>query len=212
MSLLFLAIALGAALDYGLRHSWRLPNFDRSMTKTCATLSLIIFASLANAPGLLIVGLGFAAIGDYSGSRGPLRWMLLSATAFLACHTMYVLLYLERSYAFAPHSGPGILLGFTGVSVMVATCWRTLAALRLAVVMYTPVILVQFVIGQTVPPEFMTIAYATTLFLISGCLLGLELFAIPLDSGVRRWSSPVVWLTYFAAQVLVIFSFVEIEI
>jgi uncharacterized membrane protein YhhN len=48
------------------------------------------------------------------------------------------------------------------------------------------------------------------LFLVSDFVLATELFRLPPDAPVRRITAPVVWWTYAAAQVLIVWGVIRL--
>lgn len=201
MEELFLLIAIGAGLDYGIRRSWDRPSWERSLTKVTATLAILFWAILLGAPTAVVLALCCSVFGDYSGSRGALNWLVLSATAFFGVHAIYMVEYLALANRSLLEAGPSIILGTAGTIMLVAFCWRAFAERWLASVIYSVVMLLQFSLGQLVGGDATIIAYTTCIFLISAFVLALELFLVPDDSPVRKITSPVIWLTYLAAQI-----------
>ena len=210
MEELFLVIGIGAGLDYGFRRSWDYPSWDRTLTKITATLAILIWAILIGAPSAVVLALGFSVFGDYSGSRGALNWLVLSATAFFIVHAIYMIEYLALVNRSLLEAGPSIILGTASTSLLIVACWRAFAARWLASVIYSVVMMLQFSLGQMVGGDATIIAYTTCLFFISAMMLALELFLLPEHSPMRRLTSPLIWLTYLAAQVFTAIALTEL--
>lgn len=209
METLFLVIGIGAGLDYGILRSWRPPSWERTITKTTATVAIIIWAMLLDAPSLVIVALGFSAIGDFCGSRGAINWLVLSTTAFFAVHAIYMIEYITLANRELVAAGPPILLGAFGIACVIAICWRVFAQHWLVSLIYAIIILSQFALGQMVGGAMTIIAYTTTLFYISGVLLGLETFLLRESSRFRRITSPMIWCTYLMSQILTVIALTD---
>jgi uncharacterized membrane protein YhhN len=47
-------------------------------------------------------------------------------------------------------------------------------------------------------------------FLVSDLVLAAELFRLPPDTPARRWTAPIVWWTYAAAQALIICGVINV--
>ncbi|WP_316014009.1 lysoplasmalogenase family protein [Roseobacter sp. HKCCA0434] len=201
---IFLLVALGAAGDYGIRQSWRTVSMERSLTKTTATVALMVWASMLGAPSVVVVALGFAAVGDFASSRGSANWQLMSAVAFVAVHLLYVLQYVELIGRSPVEAGPAVLLALSVSAGVLVFSRRELVGRWAAALLYAVVMNLQFALGQVVAVEHLLLAYTTTLFLISAQLLGLELHVFARRDPRRRVTSPIVWTAYFMAQAMTV--------
>jgi len=209
MELLFLVIGIGAGLDYGLLKSWRQTSWTRTLTKATSMVSIIIWAILLGAPSIVVIALGFAAIGDIAVSRGELRWITASATAFFAFHALYLIEYSILANRPLMEVGPAIILATVCSVAVIFVCWESLSGHWLVGVLHTGIVLMQFSIGQMVGGAMIIIAYTTTLFLISALVLGLEMFLLEEDAPLRRLSSPLIWFTYLAGQILTVIGLTQ---
>lgn len=201
MELLFVIIAIGAGLDYGLFKSWRQPSWSRTLTKTTAIISIIAWAILIGAPSLVVIALGFAAIGDFAGSRGDLKWMTVSRTAFFSFHVLYLIEYAPLIGRPLVEAGPAVMLAGFCAFVTIALCWRAFEALWLLALLHSGVVFFQFSVGQLVGGEYILISYTTTLFFLSSLLLGVEIFLLEKGAALRKLSGGAIWFTYLAGQI-----------
>ncbi|WP_185802863.1 lysoplasmalogenase family protein [Pontivivens nitratireducens] len=201
MELLFVIIAIGAGLDYGLFKSWGQPSWSRTLTKTTAILSLIIWAILIDTPNLIVIALGFAAISDFARSRGDLKWMTVSRTAFFSFHALYLIEYAHLIDRPLVEAGPAVILAVFCTIMTIALCWRAFEALWLLALLHSAVLVFQFSVGQLVGGEYILISYTTTLFFLSTLMLGIETFLLEEGTGLRKVSGAAIWFTYLAGQI-----------
>lgn len=201
MELLFVIIAIGAGLDYGLFKSWGQPSWSRTLTKTTAIVSLIIWAILIDTPNLIVIALGFAAISDFARSRGDLKWMTVSRMAFFSFHALYLIEYAPLIDRPLVEAGPAIILAAFCTIVTIALCWRAFEALWLLTLLHSAVVVFQFSVGQLVGGEYILISYTTTLFFLSTLMLGIETFLLEEGTALRKVSGAAIWFTYLAGQI-----------
>ena len=212
LDLAFLVIAVLAALDYGLRFSWKQPSLERSATKTTATVALLIWAAAQGVPDFILVGLAFAAIGDFAISRAGTLWLTRSAVAFLVSQMCYMIAYSDFPLSFDVAIGPILLLGFSTTVAAYAIYGVSIVAAPMAGLLHFLVLLTQFAVTQLFADASVLLAYAGIMFLISGHLLAAELALLENDASERRYTSPLVYSTYFAAQICVVLAFAPIAL
>ncbi|MCX7359562.1 MAG: lysoplasmalogenase family protein [Alphaproteobacteria bacterium] len=100
--------------------------------------------------------------------------------------------------AFAP------LAGFVLATIALAIWRRKLGAVPLAAMIYAGAICAMAITAMWLPWIGWPAMIGAISFLTSDLVLAGELFRLPADAPARRWTAPVVWWTYVAAQVLII--------
>jgi len=100
--------------------------------------------------------------------------------------------------AFAP------LAGLVLATIVLAGWRRKLGAVAMAAMTYAGAISAMAVAAMWLPWVGWLAMIGAVSFLASDLVLAAELFRLPADSPARRWTAPVVWWTYVAAQVLII--------
>lgn len=97
--------------------------------------------------------------------------------------------------AFAP-------LGALLLAAIVLAAWRRkLGAVPLAAMIYAGAISTMAIAAMWLPWVAWPAMLGAVSFLISDLVLAAELFRLPADAPARRWTAPVVWWTYVAAQI-----------
>ncbi len=100
--------------------------------------------------------------------------------------------------AFAP------LAGFVLSTIALAVWRRKLGAVPLAAMIYAGAISAMAIAAMWLPWVGWPAMIGAISFLVSDLVLAAELFRLPTDAPARRWTAPVVWWTYVAAQVLIV--------
>ncbi|RED13936.1 lysoplasmalogenase family protein [Pontivivens insulae] len=203
----FLIIAVLAALDYAFRHSWRLPSAERSATKTTATVALLIWAAAQRVPEPVLLGLACSIFGDFAMSRRGTVWLTRAGFAFLVTQIFYMVAYSRFELQLDATIGPVLLLGLITTASAYFLYGTSIHAARTAGVLHLVVILIQFVLTQMFTDASVLLAYAGILFLVSGHILGAELAMLGPESPELKWTGPIVYGTYFAAQICVVLAF-----
>lgn len=100
--------------------------------------------------------------------------------------------------AFAP-------LGALLLAVIVLSAWRRkLGAVPLVAMVYAGAISAMAIAAMWLPWPGWPAMIGAVSFLVSDLVLAAELFRLPGDAPARRWTAPLVWWTYVAAQVLIV--------
>lgn len=100
--------------------------------------------------------------------------------------------------AFAP------LAGFVLSTIALAVWRRKLGAVPLAAMIYAGAISAMAIAAMWLPWVGWPAMIGAISFLVSDLVLAAELFRLPTDAPALRWTAPVVWWTYVAAQVLIV--------
>lgn len=100
--------------------------------------------------------------------------------------------------AFAPLAGLAI------VAIGLAIWRRKLGAVPLVAMIYAGAICAMAITAMWLPWAGWLAMLGALSFLASDLVLAAELFRLPADASARRWTAPLVWWTYVAAQVLIV--------
>lgn len=90
------------------------------------------------------------------------------------------------------------------VAIALAALRRAMGAIKLGGMVYGGAITVMALQAMWLPWVGWPAMIGALSFLTSDFVLSAELFRLPADAPARRWTGPVVWWTYAAAQVLII--------
>lgn len=202
------------ALVAAVLYLWRPDAASGIKWAAIKTVPVALFAYLAwrlNAPWLLIGGLALSALGDWCLAFQGEKAFLGGLSSFFLAHAAYIAL-------FTLHSGPLLLTGgpwriAIALALLVHASWMSgkLArsvpvALKLPVFAYVAVISLMGLAASAYGS--LTVLCGALLFALSDTLLATGKFLIT-DSDPRRASIETgVWITYIAAQVLILFGFV----
>ncbi len=100
--------------------------------------------------------------------------------------------------AFAP-------LGAIALATLLLAGWRqTLGAIPLVAMIYAGAITTMAIAAMWLPWMAWPAMIGAAIFLISDLVLAAELFRLPAGAPARRWTAPVVWWTYVAAQASIV--------
>jgi uncharacterized membrane protein YhhN len=204
-----LVLSVAAACLYALvlRQS---PSRARSLAKVLSTGLLAIIAWRAGGPLLLVATLALSVLGDWFLSRDGERNFIAGLASFLAAHVGYGLMFLPIGREAAlPFGLPGAALMVLAVLAFAGFMLRLLvprlpADMRIPVFAYIAAILAMGV--AAVAFNSPVIAAGAALFMMSDAMIATEKFVLGEDAPQREWSGLFVWVTYYAAQVLLLFG------
>lgn len=209
------ALGTAAAIAYGAYFLRRPPSWPRALVKT-AFLGFIGAGLInAGAPFPLVVAIIASALGDFFLAFNK-KWTLpFGILAFLIAQLAYVLIFFFIWF-FSGDNSP-LLPRYVGMALVIATSigflvWMApkLGWMALAVIPYAIAITAMGVTAMWLPwPGWLATVGAVS-FLVSDFVLAAELFRLPPDSPARRWTAPIVWWTYVAAQVLIIAGILQL--
>ncbi|MBB5516241.1 hypothetical protein FHS89_002267 [Rubricella aquisinus] len=181
------------------------------MTKTAAMLLLSLVAVLSDAPLFIMFGILSATLGDFLVIYGY-RWksvarLRISSLAYMVAYGAYIVGFVKADAAlgadFAYVFAFAIAFG-----AMVLSCFGPqMREISSPSVLFSLMVVAQFSVAYTLPPEHVLAWYGACLILISKALFGYELFLVPQGDKRRRLSSPAVWLSYFSGQALIVMGF-----
>lgn len=203
--LLFFGVLLAIGyLFYGQRRTTPLKVVAK-------TLSVALLASLsadAGGPWLLTLALFLCAAGDFflAIEQMDKRFFLAGLVAFLAGHVAYIVLF--GALPTPQDRLPEYVLAVAGIAMTAVALGmgrRLFAAageLRWPVMVYSAAILVMGLTAVWNGAGFIVAGAAS--FMISDTILAAERFLLKPDSVYRQFAGPAVWVTYYAAQVLIL--------
>lgn len=200
MSEALLIIGLATALAYGQIFLTKPVSMVRTLTKTLPLTAFALAALSGGGPVLLVAGFALSAVGDACLSREGEKWFIAGLGSFLVAHLAYVALFLGVRGAL---NLPVLALTAAMMAVLAALIliriWPALGPMRVPVLAYMAVISGMALAASQLGPEHGLAMAGALMFVISDAVLALELFAIP----GRKWTLPVVWASYVAAQLLI---------
>lgn len=184
------------------------PSWRRTAVKAAPVLLLAVSSHAQGGPWLLTAALVACAAGDAALAQHDERSFLGGLAAFLLGHLLYVALFaglwqpgmgLATAQPWRPAAGV-VLLAFTAFML-----WRLLPALtrelRPPVAGYVAAILAMGLAALRVPG--IGVAAGAMLFVASDAILATRKFLLPEDSPYRTAAGLTVWVTYYAAQLLI---------
>lgn len=206
--ILWLSVALGTS------YLWILPREKtvfRAIWKTLPVLLLALYAFLSGAHPLLVVALALGALGDWSLAFEGNRAFVGGVAAFLSAHVAYVALLLtmaESEIALAEtwRLVAGALVALLTLGVLVRI-WRPAGrlALPIGVYVFLFMVLVWLTLGLHNPLVFI----GATLFIVSDIVLTIRKYWTGPGHPIDGAAAYFVWITYFAAQVILTLTLSE---
>lgn len=196
-----------AALLYAVMVE-REPHWRRTVAKTMAVGLLAVLAWRAGGPMLLVAALALSAIGDALLAQEDDRTFLGGLGAFLLAHLAYIALFIPKNdFSLSLMAGPwrgvlvAVLIGFALLFGRRLVS-RVPGDMRLPVIAYLVVIvaMVAIALGFQNP----RVAFGALLFAASDTILASEKFLLDPSSPNRRVAKYAVWISYYAAQVLIV--------
>lgn len=212
MAIIFLWLGAGLAFAYLMQIATDRPgtgHWQRSIVKTGATLGLVAAGVAAEAPGLIVIGVGLGAAGDFCLSRPGQTTFLAGMAAFAAGHLAYLAAFWTRAAQLGvthPTTLQIAVIALLGLAVLALGLWLSSKAgpLRLPVLAYALVIGLMAATALILPanPGDRTIQTGVALFLLSDTLLAFRLFASP--ASAKRPLDLAVWPAYWLGQALIL--------
>lgn len=172
----------------------------RSFWKTLPVAIIAVFSLLFGMPFLLVAALILSAVGDYFLSREEDKFTI-GLVSFLTAHLLYIWLFWQASGGFAfgwAHGAMGIYALVFG-----AYLWPRAGEFRIPVLAYIVVITAMVSVALLLPPGYGMLLLGTFSFALSDSVLALEMFVVK-DAKVKIALSKIVWITYIAAQSLIV--------
>ena len=209
-SLFLLLIAALCGLVYGLFWLSQDATWIRSVLKTLPVTLLALIAVDSSLPLLLFLAFCLSAIGDAFLSRTGDRSFLAGLSAFLLAHLAYTFLFLSNPSPQAIATDAKIWVWLCTsiliISVLVSL-WRHLGDMKLAVFIYSLTIGAMNIAAWTSGQNKILLS-GVALFVFSDIVLAHGLFAWK-NVKVKNLASIIVWYSYFPAQILILYSFLN---
>lgn len=204
---LLLALLLAAGyMFYGQRRNTPL----KVVAKTLSVTMLAGLSASAGGPWLLTLALMLCAAGDFflAIEQMDKRFFLAGLGAFLAGHIAYVVLFVALPQPDA--ALPQLALAVVGVAMVAVALgmgrrlFPVTGELQWPVTAYIAVILIMGLASLWNGAALIVAGAAS--FMVSDSILAAERFLMKPGSPFRQFAGPAVWITYFAAQVLILFG------
>lgn len=206
--ILWLSVALGTS------YLWILPREKtvfRAIWKTFPVLLLAAYALLAGAHPLLVAALVLGAMGDWSLAFEGDRAFVGGVACFLSAHIAYVALLLTIAESEIALAEPwrlvaGALVALLTLGVLVRI-WRPAGrlALPIGVYVFLFMVLVWLTLGLHNPFVFV----GATLFILSDIVLTIRKYWTGPDHPIDGAAAYFVWVSYYAAQVILTLTLSE---
>lgn len=206
--ILWLSVALGTS------YLWILPQdktLFRAVWKTLPVLLLALYAYRVGAHPLLVAALALGALGDWSLAFEGDRAFVGGVAFFLSAHVAYVALLASISDPAIAFSETwrvvaAALVGLVTLGVL-ARIWKPAGRLALPIAIYVLLfmVLVWLTLGLANPLIFA----GATLFILSDIVLTIRKYWTGPDHPVDGAAAYFVWVTYFAAQVILALTLSE---
>lgn len=201
-----LLLSIAAAVLTLFQVEWS-PSLRRSAVKTLAVALLAMISFVERGPLLLTGALVLSAAGDAFLSRSGERAFLGGLASFLAAHILYVLLFASSG------AGAGMLfsdlwrpalavaMALVGAAMVALLLPRVEKALRLPIAVYVAAIFAMGLAALTT--QSLAVIAGAVLFMVSDGVLATERFLTAPPSPLRLPMRYAVWITYYAAQLLI---------
>ena len=205
------ALGAAAAIAYGTYFLNRPYGWLRAGVKTAFMAAFAGALISAGAPAPLILAVIASAFGDFFLAFDK-KWLLpFGILSFLIAQLLYVLIF-GAVWFFSGDNSP-LAPRYVAMALVIATAigfliWMApkLGWMALGVVPYALAISLMGVTAMWLPWLGWPAMIGALSFLVSDFVLAAELFRLPPDSPARRVTAPVVWWTYAAAQILIIWG------
>ncbi len=208
-------LGAAAAAIYGLFYLKRRESLGRAALKALFMVALAAAFQSAGAPGIVLLALAAAAIGDFVLAFDNKSILPLGILAFLICQLAYLYFFWthrEMGAAFEPS-----VLRYGAMAVVLATAigflvWMgpKLGPMAAAVIPYAIAICAMACAALMLPWRGWPAMIGVASFLTSDFVLSAELFRLAPNDPARRITVPVVWWTYAAAQLLIAWGIVRV--
>lgn len=208
-----LALGSAAAVGYGVAFVGRATSLISACVKTAFMATFAGAFALAGADPMLVTALAAAALGDLALGFDKKELVPFGILAFLAAQLGYFFLFMAL-WSLAPDSDPH----WPRYAVMALICIVTLGFLvwmapklgwmALGVVPYSIAVTAMACMAMWLPWAGWPAMLGAVSFLVSDFVLAVELFRLPPEAPARRTTAPLVWWTYAAAQMLIVWGIV----
>ena len=181
----------------------------RSLVKTLAVALLSVLAFVQQAHWLLVGALALSAAGDAFLSRPGDRAFLAGLASFLVAHVLYIALFALSGGGvqtlFSARAGLAVAMLLAVFLIARRLLPKVDSDLKLPVSIYTAAIAAMGLAALTVGNW--AIVAGAILFMVSDSILAWEKFLLPAGARSGAAMRRAVWITYYAAQVLMTLGF-----
>jgi len=177
----------------------------RSFWKTVPVAIMALFIGIFGG-WLLTCALALSAIGDYFLSRDEDKFTI-GLVAFLSAHLLYIWIFWQLIETASFGWGQGAMVLYT--LIYSAYLWPRAGVFRIPVLAYVFVITVMVASALMLPTGFAIVVFGSLSFALSDSVLALEMFVIK-NAKTRIILSKIVWVSYIAAQGLLVIGLHEI--
>lgn len=185
------------------------PSLVRSVVKTLAVALLAVLAFVQKGPLLLVGALALSAAGDAFLSRQGDRAFPSGLASFLAAHVLYILLFASSGGGFetllSPRAGLAVAMLVAVLFIVRPLLPSVDADLKVPVSVYVAAISAMGLAALTL--DNWAIIAGAILFMISDTILAWEKFLLPAGAPASAPMRHAVWVTYYAAQLLITLGF-----
>ncbi len=212
-SLFLLLIAVACGFVYGLLWLSQDTTWMRSILKTLPVTLLAFTAVNSGLPLWLVFAFCLSATGDAFLSRTGDKSFLAGLSAFLLAHLAYSFLFLTNppSQVIAPDTKIWVWLLTSALIISVLiSLWRHLGHMKIAVLIYSLTIGAMNIAAWTSGQDNLLLS-GVALFVFSDIVLAHEIFVWK-NVEVKNIASLIVWYSYFPAQTLILYSFINQKI
>ncbi len=178
---------------------WR--SFWKTVPVTIMALFVVVFGGW-----LLTFALMLSAIGDYFLSREESKFTI-GLISFLSAHLIYIWLFQQMIDTLSFGWGQGAMLLYA--LVYGSYLWPRAGEFRIPVLAYIFVITVMVASALMLPVGYSLVVLGSLSFAVSDSALALEMFVIT-NAKTRLVLSKIVWVSYIAAQGLLVIGLHEI--
>jgi uncharacterized membrane protein YhhN len=171
------------------------------MLKTMSVAFLALIAFAEGGPLLLVLALGFCAVGDAFLALSA-KWLKAGMAAFAIGHALYIILFVNLGGGLGPDALRLVLqIGLIRCAFFLYQ-WLNpeLGAMRAPVLGYFVIIFGMAQLALGLPHAHWLATLGALMFLASDALLAGELFRFKPGARLRRWSPYAVWTLYWAGQ------------
>jgi len=208
-------LGVAAAVAYGVHFLHRPPSWPRALVKTLSLAATAGALIAAHAPFPLGLAIAASALGDFFLAFDR-KWLLpFGILAFLIAQLLYVLMF-GAIWFFSGDNSP-LLPRYVAMALVILAAigflvWMApkLGWMAIAVVPYAAAITAMGAAAMWLPWVGWPAMIGAISFLTSDFVLAAELFRLPPGAPVRRFTAPVVWWTYAAAQALIVWGLIRL--
>jgi uncharacterized membrane protein YhhN len=190
------------------------PGPRRTAMKTTAILILSIlpltYLGTPNAPAgtllLLALALLLSALGDFFlALKDQSRFFIPGLASFLAAHVAYLIAF--APYATGPSAGALAVIGVTlaAAALLLIRIWANLGRMRGPVLGYFGVIMTMVAAALSIRDAAWILGAGAVVFALSDSLIAVRKFWKPFP-----FINEAVWITYIAAQFMIVAAFLDL--